>query len=272
MDWQEQRRAWERRRRQGRPAGQQGSSTPQAEEKRRPVFGWRVWLLPLFFWPLALDLPVELVRGGGKALVGTLLGLGLPWLGAAMMAQGRRRAGARLFGVAAGLAAGLAAGISPPIAVALGFGAWFGVRLLTEDLPEVAPPAPPPEPQLAAAPGPLSASRAQLERIAEVAPALPLAPLLLEAADAMRGVVDDIETRPTRLHEARRFLAVHLDGLSRIVVRLEAGAEAPPTLPSLLADLTESARKLRDELRVAESEALDIQVKVLAERLRQEEP
>jgi hypothetical protein len=45
----------------------------------------------------------------------------------------------------------------------------------------------------------------------------------------------------------------------------------PPTLPSLLTDLAASARKLRSELRVAESEALDIQVKVLAERLRQED-
>lgn len=272
MDWQEQRRAWERRRRQGKPSGQLWPAKPRAEEQRRPVFGWRVWLLPLFFWPLAFELLVEMVRGGGRSLTGALLGLGLSWFGAALMAQGRRRKGAVLFGVAAGLSAGLSAGIPPPIAVALGFGAWFGVRLLTEDLPEIAPPPPPPQPEPAAVPGPLSASRAQLAHITEAAPGLPLAPLLLDAADAMRAVVDDIETRPTRLHEARRFLAVHLDGLSRIVVRLEAGAEPPPTLPSLLTDLTESARKLRDELRVAESEALDIQVKVLAERLRQEEP
>jgi len=272
MDWQEQRRAWERRRRQGKPPGQIRPSKPGADESRRPVFGWRVWLLPLFFWPLAFDVLAELIRGGGRSLTGALLGLGLSWYGAALMAQGRRRQGAVLFGVAAGLSAGLAAGVPPPIAVVLGFGAWFGVRLLTEDLPEIVPPPPPPEPEPAAVPGPLSASRVQLAQITEAAQTLPLAPLLLEAAEAMRGVVDDIETRPTRLHEARRFLAVHLDGLSRIVVRLEAGAEPPPTLPSLLADLTQSARKLRGELRVAESEALDIQVKVLAERLRQEEP
>lgn len=86
----------------------------------------------------------------------------------------------------------------------------------------------------------------------------------------MQAVVEDLAARPARLHDARRFLNVHLDGLSRIVDRLEAGAEPPETLPSLLTDLAASARKLRSELRSAESEALDIQVKVLAERLRQE--
>lgn len=236
----------------------------------RPVFGWRVWLLPMFFWPLLLDIPVEIIRGNSRHLVGSLLGLGLAWFAAGMMAQGRRRQGTKLFGVAAGLTAGLAAGISPPIAVALGFGAWFGARLLTEDLPQVEPPPPPPEPEVAK-PDPLYGPRAQLGRITNLAPQLPLGPLLLGAAGAMQGVVEELEARPARLHEARRFLAVHLDGLSRIVDRLEAGAAPPETLPSLLNDLTASAHKLRGELRVAESEALDIQVKVLAERLRQEE-
>lgn len=253
MGWKEQKRAWKRQAR---------------EAARQPIFGWRVWLLPMFFWPLLLDLPVEIIRGNPKHLVGTLLGLGLSWFAASLMAQGRRRKGAQLYGVAAGLTAGLAAGITPPIAVALGFGAWFGARLLTDDLPEAAPPPPPPAP---AEPDPLDGPRAQLARIAGAAPQLPLGTLLLEAAGAMQGVVEDLEARPARLHEARRFLAVHLDGLSRIVDRLEAGAAPPETLPSLLTDLAASARKLRSELRVAESQALDIQVKVLAERLRQEE-
>jgi hypothetical protein len=213
---------------------------------------------------------VEIIRGNPKHLVGALLGLGLSWYAASLMAGGRRRQGAKLYGVAAGLAAGLAASISPPIAVALGFGAWFGARLLTEDLPEVAPVVPA-EPERPAAPDPLDGPRSQLARIAGAAPQLPLGTLLLEAAGAMQGVVEDLEARPARLHEARRFLAVHLDGLSRIVDRLEAGAAPPETLPSLLTDMAASARKLRSELRVAESEALDIQVKVLAERLRQEE-
>lgn len=251
------------------PRGAWGTQMRQAAS--RPFFGWRVWLLPMFFWPLLLDVPVELVRGHPGRLAGALLGLGLAWFAASLMAQGRRRRGTKLFGVAAGLSAGLAAGITPPIAVALGFGAWFGARLLTEDLPEVAPPPPPAEPPSPATPDPLEGPRAQLARIIGAAPQLPLGPLLLDAASAMQGVIEDLEARPARLHEARRFLAVHLDGLARIVDRLEAGAAPPETLPSLLTDLAASARKLRGELRVAESEALDIQVKVLAERLRQED-
>ncbi len=248
-----EKRAWKRRQRQ---------------EPLRPIFGWRVWLLPMFFWPLLLDVPVEIIRGNPKHLTGTLLGLGLSWYAASVMAQGRRRAGAQIFGVAAGLTAGLAAGLSAPIAVVLGFGAWFGARLLTEDLPEAAPVViETPVARSNALEGP----RRQLSLIIAAAPHLPFDKLLLDAANAMEGVIEDLEARPAQLHEARRFLAVHLDGLSRIVVRLEAGAAPPESLPSLLTDLAASAHRLRGELRVAESESLDIQVKVLAERLRQEE-
>lgn len=243
----------------------------------RRVFGWRVWMLPAFLWPLMLDIPAEIVMGRPHRLAGSIIGLGLAWMAANRMARGTEgdtRRGAVLMGVAAGLVAFLGAGLHPPIAVALGFGAWFGTRLLTQDLAEteieaVAEPVPelPAEP---AKPDLLDGPRAQLARIAGAAPRLPLGMQLLEAASAMQGVVEDLEARPARLHDARRFLAVHLDGLSRIVDRLEAGAEPPETLPALLNDLAESARKLRSELRSAESEALDIQVKVLAERLRQE--
>ncbi len=238
------------------------------------VFGWRVWMLPVFLWPLMLDIPAEIVMGRPHRLSGSIAGLVLAWLAANRMARGTAgdtRRGAVLMGVSAGITAFLAAGMPPPIAVLLGFGAWFGTRLLTQDLAaaEVAP-APAPEPAEPARPDPLDGPRAQLARIAGAAPRLPLSLQLLEAASALQGVVEDLEARPARLHDARRFLNVHLDGLSRIVDRLEAGAEPPGTLPALLDDLAASARKLRSELRSAESEALDIQVKVLAERLRQE--
>jgi hypothetical protein len=101
---------------------------------------------------------------------------------------------------------------------------------------------------------------------------LPHPTLLAEAAASMQAVVDDLAQRPARLPEARRFLAIQLDGLSRIVDRLEEGAAPPPTLPSLLSELSRSAQRLRAELRAPDSEALDIQVKVLAERLKQEGP
>ncbi|WP_237217092.1 hypothetical protein, partial [Falsiroseomonas oryziterrae] len=87
---------------------------------------------------------------------------------------------------------------------------------------------------------------------------------------AMARLLDVLAARRERLSEARRFLAVHLDGLDRIRERLEAGAEPPPGLPKLLEDLTGAADELRDRLRAEESAALDIQVKVLADRLRQE--
>ncbi|WP_424813638.1 hypothetical protein [Roseococcus sp. YIM B11640] len=277
--WKDQKRAfkreWRERKSRIRDEMRGGSfSRPVPQEGPRRVFGWRVWMLPLFLWPLVLDIPIEIVLGHPRHLLGACLGLGLAWLAAARMARGTEgdvRRGAILMGAAAGLTAGLAAGLPAPIAVALGFGAWFGTRLLTDDLGEIAP-EPVPEPEQPARPDPLDGPRAQLAHIASSAPGLPHTALLLEAAGAMQGVVEDLELRPARLHEARRFLAVHLDGLTRIVDRLGAGAEPPESLPGLLTDLTASARKLRAELRNAESEALDIQVKVLAERLRQEEP
>jgi hypothetical protein len=83
-------------------------------------------------------------------------------------------------------------------------------------------------------------------------------------------VLDDLEERPEGIARARRFLAVHLDGLERIATRLEAGATPPPAFGVLLRDLETAARRLRDDLRAEESAALDIQVKVLADRLREE--
>jgi hypothetical protein len=269
--WKDQKRAWKDQRREER---RENRPEPRGEERRGPVFGWRVWLLPLFFWPLVLDVVIELFRGSPARLAGGVLGLALAWMAAARMARGQPgdlKAGAVMFGVAAGLAAGLAAKVFPPFAVALGFGAYFGVRLLTADLARHEPL---PEPEPAAAPppanDPLAGPRAQLSRVLAAAPHLPHAALLIEAAGAMQGVIDDLTLRPARLSEARRFLTVQVDGLSRIVERLEAGAEPPETLPPLLAELAAAARRLRAQLREAESEALDIQVKVLSDRLRQE--
>jgi hypothetical protein len=122
---------------------------------------------------------------------------------------------------------------------------------------EVEPPAPPPPP------GPMSEARERLARITAE-------PRLAGIAQAMDAVLDDLDARPDRLPLARRFLAVHLDGLDRIAQRLSAGAEPPPGMPQLLDDMQSAADELRNKLRAEESMALDIQVKVLAERLRQE--
>lgn len=278
--WREAKRAWKEQKREWKRARKRGGAWPDMQTDERPAspviggdrrFGWRVWFLPLFLWPLFLDLPISILAGHGKGFVGAALGIGFAFAAASRMARGRagdKESGSRLLGVASGLTAGLAAGFHPVMAVTLGLGTYLGARLITDDLPEAAPP-PAPEP-VRAPPLALEGPAAQLARIRELAPALPESPRLLTAADAMAGVLDDIAERPERVPEARRFLAVHLDGLSRIVDRLEAGAAPPPTLPDLLETLTQSATKLRQDLRQQETEALDIQVKVLSDRLKQE--
>lgn len=226
--------------------------------------GSRGMLLPLFTWPLLPDLVVEIISGHPRGLVAALLGLGLPWLAVSRLRRGRRgdtRRAALLMAVATGLVAGMGAAMNPLMAVLLGAGAWLGTRLLYDGaVVEVAPPTPPVPP---APPGPLEVARARVAAAARV-------PDLRGIAQAMGGVLDDLDARPERLPQARRFLAVHLDGLERIADRLAAGAAPPPGLPQLLADLQTAADDLRARLRAEESAALEIQVKVLAERLRQE--
>lgn len=235
-------------------------------------FGWRVWFLPVFLWPLGLDVVLELFGREPSNLVGALLGLGLSLLAARRLSRGRHgdtQRGAVLMGVAAGLTAGLAAEMHAVAAVALGFGAWAGTRLLVDDLPEAPPP---PAAAAPAAPDPLATQRGQVARIAASAPALPHGERIAGAASALQAVLDDLDRRPARLPEARRSLNLQVEGLARIVERLEAGANPPPSLPSVLDGLRDAALRLRADLTEAESEALDIQVKVLADRLRQEGP
>ncbi|MBX6745403.1 MAG: hypothetical protein IRY87_25515, partial [Acetobacteraceae bacterium] len=118
-------------------------------------------------------------------------------------------------------------------------------------------------------PGPIEVARSRLARIEASATRL-ADPRVMGVARAMEGVLDDLTARPDRLPLARRFLAVHLDGLERITERLEAGAAPPEGLPALLDELTRTAGELRERLRREESEALEIQVKVLSDRLREE--
>jgi hypothetical protein len=223
--------------------------------------GTRGLLLPMFTWPLLPDAMVEVAQGDTRGVVAAALGLGLPLLAVRKLRRGRAgdtNRAAALAGVATGLVAGLGAATGPVIAVLLGAGAWFGTRLLYDGAVVEAEPPPPPVP-----PGPLEEARLRLARVVNV-------PQLAGAAGAMAGVLDDLGSRPERLTEARRFLIVHLDGLERIAERLEAGAEPPPGLPRLVDDLQSAADELREKLRAEETAALDIQVKVLSERLRQE--
>lgn len=235
--------------------------------------------LPLFVAPLWLDLVIEIFRGRPHHITGAALGIGLVFLAVARLRRGRAgdiRRAAVLAGVAAGLTAGMAAGLGPA-GIIFGFGAWAGMRLLYDgSFDEVAPPPPPPEPEPeppSQTPPPeqilIADAAARLTRLREAAARLP-EPRLASVADAMGGVLDDLRARPDRLPMARRFLNVHLDGLDRIQERLSAGAEPPATLGPLFEELERQAAELRAHLRAEESAALEVQVKVLSDRLREE--
>jgi hypothetical protein len=229
---------------------------------------WRLWLLPMMGLAMVPAAVFNLFAMRQQALVGCLLGIGLPFLAARIMKRGRRgdaKRAAVLMGVAAGLATGLGAGAGPIIGLLFALGAWGGTRLLYAEIPEAAPPAPPPPPPS----GPLADARLRLAGIESIA-TRGNEPRLIPVAQAIGQVLDDLEERPEGIARARRFLVVHLDGLERIASRLEAGATPPPALGTLLRDLETAARRLRDDLRAEESAALDIQVKVLADRLREE--
>jgi hypothetical protein len=233
---------------------------------------WRGWELPFFAAPLAPAALVFSLAGNGSGVTGCLLGLLFTWLAMRKVQRGRAgdtRRAAIMMGVGTGLAALLAARMAMPMPLVLGAMAFFGTRLLYAQLPELAPP-PPPEPAPPPTPpSPVEDARARLERVRSAARWLQDAHLAA-TAEAMAGVLDDLGQRPDRLPLARRFLAVHLDGLERITERLMAGASPPAALATLLDDLTRTAAELREKLRREESEALEIQVKVLSDRLKQE--
>jgi len=226
--------------------------------------------LPLYTWPLLPAAIVAALGGNERIVLGSALGMGFAFLAARTLRRGRRGDTNRaswLMAVGTGLAAHFAAGLGTIVPFLMAGGALVGTRLAFEALPEAAPPAPPPPPP--PPPGPIEEARLRLAQVEAVADRL-ADPRLRGVAAAMEGVLDDLTQRPDRLPMARRFLTVQLDGLERVTQRLEAGATPPPTLPALLEDLTTTATRLRETLRREESEALEIQVKVLSDRLREE--
>lgn len=231
---------------------------------------WRGYGLPIFASPLLPAGLIAAIGGDEKIVLGSALGFGASLLAARVLRRGRRgdtNRAAWITAVGTGLAAHFAADLGTIFPFVMAGGALLGTRLMYTALPETAPP-PPPEPP-PAPPGPIEESRARLARIEAVAARL-ADPRLRGVADAMEGVLDDLTARPDRLPMARRFLTVHLDGVERIVQRLEAGAAPPGNLPSLLEELTRTAGELRGRLRHEETEALEIQVKVLSDRLHEE--
>jgi hypothetical protein len=227
----------------GRPSGGPWSGAPSPRDGLRRVRGALLVLLAL---PLAPALLVNLIGGSGEQVAGTLLGIGgiALALRALRGGQGRKRA-ALLLG-----------------AVMFGLMAWFGALLLYEGVPEPEPVAVPAAPVV---PDPLAPPRARLLALDNTTSSR-----LRPALFGLRELLVELERRPDALPDSRRFLNLQLDGLERIARSLEAGAEPPPSLDRLVQEMAEGSGALRNRIRAAESEALDIQIKVLSDRLRQE--
>lgn len=226
--------------------------------------------LPVFAWPLLPAALVGAVGGDERIVLGSALGFGLTLLAARVMRRSRHGDASKaswIMAAATGLTAGLAADLGTVMPVVMGAGALLGTRMMYQSLPEAPPPPPPAAPP--PPPGPIEEARIRLARIEGLAARI-ADPRVMGVAQAMEGVLDDLTARPDRLPMARRFLTVHLDGLERIGERLEAGAAPPEKLPALLDELTRTAGELRLRLQREESEALDIQVKVLSDRLHEE--
>lgn len=261
----------------GRPdAPFEAAGTPWTWRRRIGAF------LPAFMMAgLAPTFFISLISGQSRRAIGVMLAIGLCLLAAGRLRRASRRgalrAAAGLIGVATGLGAVMAGGAPGAIALILGVIAAYGAHLFYGDLvsaaavPEPEPvPAPEPEQPLPAEAPPLVIEgRAKLLRVRHTAVSM-ADPNLTRATDALSAVLDDLARNPQHIPEARRFVVVQLDGLSRIAERLDNGASPPATLYGLLDEMAGAANGLRARLRAHESEALAIQVKVLQERLRQE--
>jgi hypothetical protein len=214
-------------------------------------------LLLLLAAPLPLALLFNLIGGAQRPILGVLLGIGGIVLALRALRRGRPKHAAILVGVGTGLLAALAC--NAPVLAALVFGAmaFLGTRLLYEGVPEAAPEVP-------ARPDLLAVPRSRLATLGS-APSR-----LRPAVVALGELLGELEQRPDPLPEARRFLTVQLDGLERIAQKLRAGAVPPVALDELVEEMARASAALRGRLRAEQQDALEIQVKVLSDRLREE--
>lgn len=222
---------------------------------------WRGTLLVLMALPLAPGLLAALISGHERIILGHLLGMGGIALAVLALRRGNRPGAAMLAGVATLLIAHLAGGIGGPGSVIFGLMAFAGARMLYAEAPA---PEPPPEPPPPLPPDLLAAPRAR--HAALTGADARLRPAVFAAGELLA----ELERRDTPQPEARRVLLLQLDGLERMEAALRAGAEPPASLPGLVEEMARASITTRERLRAAETEALEIQAKVLAERLRQE--
>ena len=243
-------------------------SAPVRSFWRRAIAWWSGAWLWFVAAPLLFDGLAALGQGDSQVLIGSGGGYVLLALAGWLAIGDRPRTAAIAAAAGTGLAAFLSAGHPPFTAAVLAAVAGVGGWLLWGEgkvLPE-APPAPPPPAD------PLIVdSRARLARVEAAAAKLDwgLASRFRAIAEETNGILAEAERDPLDLARARRFLVVHVEGLARIAERAAAGA-APANLISLLDDMKVAASDLRTRLHEVDREAAEIQVEVLAQRLKEE--
>jgi hypothetical protein len=261
------------------------------ERARRFRHGQRGWALLLLSAPLLAAAVVGLATGkaavlGGAAgawamIVGATI---LARRGFAAEAEGReaprgfRTRFAAMVGVGTGLAAGFAAGHTPLVAVLFGLGAAAGIRLLYgADTPP--PPVLEPEKPLAGDAAVLAAARARIARLEAAARAVPqrdFAEAIARIAALAGRIAEEAEADPADLRRARRYLTLYLEGAETVAnryVETHRGQAAPAleeNFRTLLADLEAGFSAQLAQLRETDRRALDIDIAVLQQRLREE--
>lgn len=261
------------------------------ERARRFRHGQRGWALFLLSAPLAVTAVIGLASGNlavlggaGGAWAMVVAGTIMARRGFAAEAEGRepprgfRRRLAALVGVGTGLAAGLAAGHAPVIAVLFGLGAAAGVRLLYGADPAPLP-APEPEKPLSGDAAVLAAARTRIDRLEAAARAVPqrdFAEAIARIAALARRLAAEAESDPADLRRARRYLTLYLEGAETVAnryVETHRGQAAPAledNFRALLADLEAGFSAQLAQLRESDTRALEIDITVLQQRLREE--
>lgn len=261
------------------------------ERARRFRHGQRGWAVFLLSAPLALAAVIGLVAGKPAVLFGAagawaliVAGTIAARRGFAAEAAGRppppgfRYRLAAFVGVGTALAAGVAAGHNPLVALLLGFGATAGVQLVY-GLDRRAPPTPEPAAPLTGDAAVLATARERIGRLEAAARAVPqrdFAEAIARIAALARRIADEAEADPADLRRARRYLTLYLEGAETVAnryVETHRGQPEPAlegNFRSLLADLEAGFSAQLAQLRESDARALDIDISVLQQRLREE--
>jgi hypothetical protein len=260
----------------------------RARRFRHGQRGWSLFLLsaPLFVTALTglVTLTPSVFAGAGAAWGLILAGTIAARRGFAAEAEGRpgprrfRTTLAAMVGAGTGLAALLAANAGLIVAGLLGLGAAAGVRLLYG--PDPVPPAPPePEKPLEGDAAVIAEAKARIGRLERAAAAVPqrdFAEAIARIAALGRRIVAEAESDPADLRRARRFLAITLEGAEGVAnryVETHRGLASPvleENFRTLLADLEQSFAQQLATLKESDVRALDVDIAVLQQRLREE--